>query len=69
MKSNHNQVHRCDPQIRAEDPDECDAGALLYSVGGEGAEGEDPVFSINPLTGDLLLLKVKGCMRRCLNMN
>lgn len=49
-------------QVEAVDADECDAGRLVYRVGGDGAGqpsvGEDAFFTINARTGDLIQLKV-----------
>ncbi|XP_071513349.1 uncharacterized protein [Panulirus ornatus] len=47
-------------KVVAEDPDTVDQEGLVYSVGGEGVDAHSPsdaYFTINPHTGDLLLLR------------
>ncbi|XP_050715995.1 protocadherin-16-like [Eriocheir sinensis] len=48
-------------RVEAVDADECDAGRLVYRVGGDGAgqpsDGEGAFFTINARTGDLIQLK------------
>ncbi|XP_068219971.1 cadherin-related hmr-1-like [Palaemon carinicauda] len=48
-------------RVLAEDPDRIDEGRLVYSVGGEGVDDHDPkkaFFTINPHSGELILLRV-----------